>query len=133
MFILLIVSFVHTRKIFHNFNLFKLNFLCFNCIIFIINLIWYVSTRSSWQNAIDLKVLSTLITASMPFCLSNVPSIWLIDDILRDFIGIICNVYMDDIVIYSPNENSHLLHVEQVISVLEKGGMRISPEKHIFF
>ena len=50
-----------------------------------------------------------------------------IDDILRDFIGIICNVYMDDIVIYSPNENSHLLHVEQVISVLKKGGMRISP------
>ena len=63
----------------------------------------------------------------MPFCLSNVPSIWLIDDILRDFIGIFCNVYMDDIEIYSPNENSYLLHVEQVISVLEKGGMRISP------
>ena len=50
------------------------------------------------------------------------------DDILRDFIGIICNVYMDDILIYLRNENSHLQHVEQVISVLEKSGKGISPE-----
>ena len=40
---------------------------------------------------------------------------------------------MDDILIYLRNENSHLQHVEQVISVLEKTSKGISHEKLIFF
>lgn len=71
----------------------------------------------------------------LPFGLRNAPSIFqrTIDDILREYIGNICYVYMDDIIIYSPDRNSHIDHLEKIISKLENAGMRISTEKSKFF
>lgn len=71
----------------------------------------------------------------LPFGLKNAPSIFqrAIDDVLRDDIGKICQVYMDDIIVYSPDEHSHLQHVDTILKKLEAAGMRVSPTKSKFF
>lgn len=71
----------------------------------------------------------------LPFGLKNAPSIFqrTIDDILREDIGKTCQVYMDDIIIFSPDEYSHLEHIQNILRKVENAGMRISPEKSRFF
>lgn len=64
----------------------------------------------------------------LPFGLKNAPSIFqrTIDDILREYIGKICQVYMDDIIIFSPNEHCHLEHINIILNKIKKAGMRLS-------
>lgn len=71
----------------------------------------------------------------LPFGLKNAPSIFqrAIDDILREEIGKTCQVYMDDIIIHSPDERTHLLHINNILGKLEKAGMRVSTVKSKFF
>lgn len=71
----------------------------------------------------------------LPFGLKNAPSIFqrAIDDVLREDIGKCCHVYIDDIIIYSADEESHLEHIEKILWKLEKSGMRVSKEKSKFF
>lgn len=71
----------------------------------------------------------------LPFGLRNAPSIFqrAIDDVLREVIGKYCHVYVDDIIIYSPDGESHLKHIDSILRKLENAGMRISPEKSKFF
>lgn len=71
----------------------------------------------------------------LPFGLKNAPSIFqrAIDDILREWIGKCCYVYIDDIIIYSPDKISHLNDIEKIIDKLKVSGMRISAEKCKFF
>lgn len=71
----------------------------------------------------------------LPFGLKNAPSIFqrTIDDILREYIGKICQVYMDDIIIFSPDEHSHLEHIQIVLKKIGEAGMRISAAKSKFF
>lgn len=46
----------------------------------------------------------------LPFGLKNAPSIFqrALDDILREHIGKICYIYIDDIIVFSQDEKSHL-------------------------
>ena len=71
----------------------------------------------------------------LPFGWKNSAAIFqrAIDDILRDDIGKICHVYVDDIIVFSEDESSHSLHVEAIIKKLFKANMRISLEKSKFF
>lgn len=71
----------------------------------------------------------------LPFGLKNAPSIFqrAIDDILREYIGIFVYVYIDDVIIYSINEDDHLKHIEWVLRVLFEANMRVSEEKSTFF
>lgn len=71
----------------------------------------------------------------LPFGLKNAPSIFqrAIDDVLRDDIGQSCQVYMDDIIIFSRDEKSHIQHVDKVLGKLERAGMRVSAAKTKFF
>lgn len=71
----------------------------------------------------------------LPFGLKNAPSIFqrTIDDVLREDIGKICQVYMDDIINFSPDERSHLEHIDKVLDKIGKAGMRISVKKSRFF
>lgn len=71
----------------------------------------------------------------LPFGLRNAPSIFqrTIDDILREWIGKCCYVYIDDIIIYSPDIECHLRDIETIITNLKNSGMRISSEKSKFF
>ncbi|KAH8280012.1 hypothetical protein KR054_009050 [Drosophila jambulina] len=71
----------------------------------------------------------------LPFGLKNAGSIFqrTIDDILREQIGKFCYVYVDDVIIYSEDEDSHIKHVDWVLKSLHDANMRVSVEKSSFF
>lgn len=70
----------------------------------------------------------------LPFGLKNAPAIFqrAIDDVLKELIGKICYVYIDDIIIYSKTEESHLRDVETVFSKLDEAGLKVNLEKTHF-
>ncbi len=67
----------------------------------------------------------------LPFGLKNAPSIFqrALDDILREYIGKICFVYIDDIIIFGQNEKSHLENINIIFHTLEKANMKIQIDK----
>lgn len=69
----------------------------------------------------------------MPFGLRNAGSTFqrLIDTILADCHNVF--PFVDDILIYSENEEEHFKDIEMVLEALDKYKMRISPEKSKFF
>lgn len=71
----------------------------------------------------------------LPFGLKNAPAIFqrTLDDILRELIGNICFVYVDDIIIFSKDEQSHVEHIEMVFRTLESANMKIQLDKCTFF
>ncbi|KAI7950619.1 hypothetical protein MJO29_009293 [Puccinia striiformis f. sp. tritici] len=56
----------------------------------------------------------------MPFGLVNAPSTFqrMMTQLLREFIDVYVQVYMDDILIYSKTEADHVQHVESVLEIL---------------
>ena len=58
----------------------------------------------------------------MPFGLCNAPAAFqfFLNDVLKEFLDIYVIVYIDDILIYSENEQIHTMHVSSVFEVLRK-------------
>lgn len=71
----------------------------------------------------------------LPFGLKNAPSIFqrAIDDVLREHIGSKCFVYMDDVIVFSKDEEQHLKDIEAILRSLFEANMRVSAEKSRFF
>lgn len=67
----------------------------------------------------------------LPFGLKNAPSIFqrALDDILREYIGKICFVYIDDIIIFAENEEDHLRNLNIVFETLELANMKVQLDK----
>ncbi|KAL1021133.1 hypothetical protein UPYG_G00009230, partial [Umbra pygmaea] len=70
----------------------------------------------------------------MPFGLTNAPAVFqtLINDVLRDFIGNFVFVYLDDILIFSPDYATHVQHVRQVLLRLLENRLFVKAEKCMF-
>ena len=59
----------------------------------------------------------------MPFGLTNAPAVFqnLINDVLQDMIRRFVFVYIDDILIFSPDRKQHVGHVRRVLRWLLEG------------
>jgi hypothetical protein len=67
----------------------------------------------------------------MPFGLTNASSTFqgLMNDILRPFLRPFVLVFFDDILVYSNNLSNHLLHVQQVLEVLQSNQLYVKRSK----
>lgn len=70
----------------------------------------------------------------MPFGLKNAPSTFqrVMDNVLRDLIGKVCLVYMDDIIVYSTSYQEHLINLRKVFDALRKYNLKIQLDKSEF-
>ena len=70
----------------------------------------------------------------MPFGLTNAPAVFqaMIIDVLRDFFDKFVYVYLDDILIYSPDFATHKNHVNQVLQRLLDNHLYVKAEKSEF-
>lgn len=66
----------------------------------------------------------------MPFGLNNAPAVFqaMINDILRDFLDHFVYVYLDDILIYSPDPDTHKKHVTAVLQRLLQNQLYVKAE-----
>jgi len=67
----------------------------------------------------------------MPFALTNAPAVFqaMINDVLRDFLDHFVYVYLDDILIYSPDLDTHKHHVSLVLKQLLGNHLYVKTEK----
>ncbi len=67
----------------------------------------------------------------LPFGLKNAAATFqrLMNNILRDYIGKFCFVYLDDIVIYSKTVQDHFQHLKQLFAKLEVSGLTLNLKK----
>lgn len=70
----------------------------------------------------------------MPFGLKNAPSTFqrVMDNILRDLIGKICLVYLDDIIIYATSLEEHIQNLRIVFRRLKESNFKIQTDKSEF-
>lgn len=70
----------------------------------------------------------------MPFGLKNAPATFqrLMDSVLRKHLGIRCFVYMDDIIIYSINLQTHLSDIQKVLQTLREANLKVQCDKSEF-
>jgi len=70
----------------------------------------------------------------LPFGLKNAPAVFqrMIDDVLREHIGKIFYVYIDDIIVVSEDYDSHWQNLRAVFNNLEKAKMQVNLEKTNF-
>ena len=67
----------------------------------------------------------------MPFGLTNAPATFqsFMEKVLHQYLGSICDIYIDDLVIYSENLEEHVEHVGKVFDLLKAEGLRMKIEK----
>ena len=67
----------------------------------------------------------------MPFGLTNAPATFqrMMDNVLRGLTEDFCEVYLDDILIYSETFKGHLKHIETVMTRLQKNGLKLKQKK----
>lgn len=67
----------------------------------------------------------------MPFGLKNAPATFqrVMDNVLREFIGRICFVYMDDIIVFSTSLQEHIDNLRKILSTLERFDLKLQLDK----
>ena len=71
----------------------------------------------------------------MPFGLKNAPSTFqrLMDEFLEELQDDTVQIYMDDIIVFSKNQEEHRQHLEQLFKRIKDFDLKISAEKSTFF
>jgi hypothetical protein len=70
----------------------------------------------------------------MPFGLTNAPATFqsFMNNIFHSLLDVCVVVYLDDILIYSDDLESHKHHVQQVLEILHRHNLHARPEKSSF-
>lgn len=89
--------------------------------------------RDEWKTAFN-TTSSHYEYLVMPFGLTNAPGVFqaLVNDILRDFLHYFVFVYLNDILIFSPDKQSHIQHVGQVLQRLLQHQLYVKAKKYEF-
>lgn len=53
--------------------------------------------------------------------------------VLKPFLGVFCNVYIDDIIVFSKTEAEHQDHLSQVLNALSLAHLKVIFKKSAFF
>ena len=71
----------------------------------------------------------------MGFGGTNFPATYMriMTEVLKDYIGKICYVFMDDIVIFSDNIEQHFKDVSKIMTTVKEYGLRLKPSKCSYF
>ena len=79
--------------------------------------------------------LGTYRYIRMPFGLRNAPATFqrALDIILSGVRWRTCLVYLDDVVVFSKDQESHLEHLDDVLALLEEAGIKLKLKKCFFF
>ena len=85
------------------------------------------TTFSSPWGLFEFKIMS--------FGLVNAPATFqrLMGNLFREEIFKYVVVYLDDILVFSKNEEEHLLHISNVLGKLRAAGVRLNRKKCMFF
>ena len=67
----------------------------------------------------------------MPFGLCNAPGTFqsFINDTVREYLDVFCTAYLDDVLIYSGNEEEHSGQVLKVLKRLQERGLQVDIDK----
>jgi len=70
----------------------------------------------------------------LPFGLKNAPAVFqrMIDDVLREYIGKMCYVYIDDIIVFSKDYESHWHNLRMIFDRLKQARLQVNLEKTHF-
>ncbi|KAF4455366.1 pol polyprotein [Fusarium austroafricanum] len=70
----------------------------------------------------------------MPFGLTNAPATFqrMINNVLRQYLDVFVVCYLDDILIFSNNEEEHKEHIHKVLQALQDANLLVEPEKSYF-
>lgn len=70
----------------------------------------------------------------MPFGLKNAPAIFqrAMDDVLREHIGKICYVYMDDVVVFGKTLEEATKNLKIILKTLQDANLKVQPDKSEF-
>jgi hypothetical protein len=70
----------------------------------------------------------------MPMGLATAPSVFqrFINSVLAPYLDIFCFAYLDDIIIFSENEEEHDRHVTLILEALEKNDLHLKPSKCVW-
>ncbi|CUA73040.1 Transposon Tf2-7 polyprotein [Rhizoctonia solani] len=89
-----------------------------------------IKEEDVWKTAFKTKY-GLFETRVMPFGLCNAPACfqYFMNDIFMDILDVFVIVYLDDILIFSKNEEDHEKHVREVLSRLRKAQCLLNLEK----
>ncbi|KAG2228401.1 hypothetical protein INT48_007616, partial [Thamnidium elegans] len=73
----------------------------------------------------------TFIFKVMPFGLTGAPACYqrAMSTLLNDFIGVFVYIFIDDILVFSKDEESHINHLQKIFEVCKANNLRIRKEK----
>ena len=92
-----------------------------------------IKEGDEWKTAVHTRygLFEYLV---IPFGLTNAPATFqrFITDVLREYMDVTCVIYLDDILIFSENEEKHIKHIKQILAKLQEAKLYAKLSKYQF-